>query len=770
MDTGVRVNRPALHGEELLKSLVETSIRVAGGRSVDGVLSLAGEGVKAHGLEMVVVQYQGEQGFLRYLNRTLVTVFGKNLIRPSPIVLNPGIKAAFGLGAPLFIDDLGKWLTGIGSEPGLVAAGVQAGFGRMVITPLTVNGKKWGALILAATALDEADVPALTLFSSQLYSALEVAETIERLELRNKELEAVHAIATAAAPESSSGRLLETVALATRSDAAVLHRFESETCDYVIVGEAFGYPRPMVDRFRRFREVEPGRNEHRSHADTVKGLVGDQAIEQAGLKQLARVALRMEGEPPGFLTLGRKTAEPFSEADLRTAEILGVQVSALMERVRLNAQGSKRVRQLELLYEMTVAGAVVGQVSPIIDRLLTQMLDAIPVDASAIHFIERTQFRLAGWKARESSTSSQPPTPEFMPVDDTTVIGRTALNRRSTRLSTADFPSFTVMAAARHGMLHLMASPLMVGDQLMGTLSVGRTTDAAFTKEEVLLVESCAVHVAVILEHVRLYEDLKISYDDLAHTQAELVKHERLAALGELAAVMAHEVRNPLGVIFNSLTSLRRGLVPTGDNALLLQIIGEEADRLNRIVADLLDFARPYEAQMKPISLEPMIGSAVDAAISAVPTALAKVVVQFSAELPRFQIDGHLMRQAFVNLVVNALQAMPNGGVVTVRAVPEDRGGQLWAKIEVRDEGDGIPAATAERIFQPFFTTKATGTGLGLAVVKRIIDAHHGQVTVQARPEGGTTFTVRLPGGTLDESAGEEPEDGLPPMAASRVS
>ena len=112
----------------------------------------------------------------------------------------------------------------------------------------------------------------------------------------------------------------------------------------------------------------------------------------------------------------------------------------------------------------------------------------------------------------------------------------------------------------------------------------------------------------------RLYGDLKKSYDELGRAQAELVRHERLAALGELAAVMAHEVRNPLGVIFNSLTTLKRLLKPTGDAEMLLNMVGEEAERLNRIVGDLLDFVRPYELVKNPIAVTPIILSAVDVA------------------------------------------------------------------------------------------------------------------------------------------------------------
>lgn len=305
------------------------------------------------------------------------------------------------------------------------------------------------------------------------------------------------------------------------------------------------------------------------------------------------------------------------------------------------------------------------------------------------------------------------------------------------------------------GFKHMAMIPLDIEGKRTGLLTLARLAEEPYGEHDLYSAEVLGVQMASQLERARLYDDanrlygdLKLSYDELARTQAELVRHERLAALGELAAVMAHEVRNPLGVIFNSLTTLKRLVRLEGDAEMLINIVGEEADRLNRIVGDLLDFVRPYELTRKLVGVETVVSSAIDSAAQALATPNVRVVTEVPNELPAFPADAHLLKQALVNLIVNAVQAMPKGGVVTVRASTEPRGPGRWLRIDVRDQGVGLTPRAAERIFQPFFTTKATGTGLGLAVVKRIIDAHLGEVTAAANVGAeGTTFTIRLPPG-----------------------
>jgi two-component system nitrogen regulation sensor histidine kinase GlnL len=229
---------------------------------------------------------------------------------------------------------------------------------------------------------------------------------------------------------------------------------------------------------------------------------------------------------------------------------------------------------------------------------------------------------------------------------------------------------------------------------------------------------------------------------------------DRLAALGEMAAAIAHEVKNPLAGIEVMAGVLKRQLTESEDAQSILRDIIKEAKMANAIVVEVLDFVRPIRLQVERISLADVVRDAMSMAESHVPRGKVQLALDLPEDLAPIQGDPHQLRQLFTNLLTNAFEAL--GGIGSVRLAAEQLSNDEEAgnaevqvvpmiQVEVSDDGPGMPADVMERIFSPFFTTKPQGSGLGLAIVRKIVDAHDGRIDVSARPEGGTRFRVTLP-------------------------
>jgi two-component system sensor histidine kinase HydH len=277
-------------------------------------------------------------------------------------------------------------------------------------------------------------------------------------------------------------------------------------------------------------------------------------------------------------------------------------------------------------------------------------------------------------------------------------------------------------------------APIFVDERPWGMLLVA---SPRLTRDDAAAVALFATHVGSTIEVAE-------SLQRLQRAHLDLVERERLAALGELAAVIAHEVRNPLAVLFNALGALR-GILAAGAPRDKLEhaksfvaMAAEESDRLNRMVSDLLDFARPSAPRMRPSSIVELLDE-VAAAVGD-----PRISIEVVPDLPLIDADARTLRQAVLNVVLNAIQAIGARGRLTIRAQLAAVDDVERACIEVIDDGPGIPPHVREHIFEPFYTTKACGTGLGLAIVKRIIDAHRGDIAIESSTSG-TTFTLRLP-------------------------
>ena len=229
---------------------------------------------------------------------------------------------------------------------------------------------------------------------------------------------------------------------------------------------------------------------------------------------------------------------------------------------------------------------------------------------------------------------------------------------------------------------------------------------------------------------------------------------DRLAALGEMAAAIAHEVKNPLAGIEVMAGVLKRQLPESEDAQTILSDIIKEAKMANAIVVEVLDFVRPIRLQVERVSLADVVRDAVSMAESHVPRGQVRLSLELPEDLSPIQGDPHQLRQIFTNLLSNAFEAL--GGAGTVRLSAEqlatdeesaaaDVPAVPMIQVEVTDDGPGIPADVIDRIFSPFFTTKPQGSGLGLAIVRKIVDAHDGRIDVSAPASGGTRFRVTLP-------------------------
>ena len=298
------------------------------------------------------------------------------------------------------------------------------------------------------------------------------------------------------------------------------------------------------------------------------------------------------------------------------------------------------------------------------------------------------------------------------------------------------------------GQKALVAIPLICREELVGAAVLDDTRGPRpFPPESVARAQAALNQVALCVVNARLYESQRQSYAELAEARAEIVRSERLAGLGELSAMVAHEVRNPLGAIFNAVSMLSP-MVMQPEAKQMLEVVQQEGERLNNMVTDLLHYARPASLNLQPEELGAVIQESLALAhldLADQRSGQVSVQVELAADLPPVPMDRRMMCQALVNVLHNGAQAMPAGGPIEVRATLEGRDGHAGVRIDIRDAGPGIAPELRHRIFEPFFTTKAQGTGLGLALVKRILTDHGGDVRVSSPAGGGTTVTFKLP-------------------------
>jgi signal transduction histidine kinase len=236
---------------------------------------------------------------------------------------------------------------------------------------------------------------------------------------------------------------------------------------------------------------------------------------------------------------------------------------------------------------------------------------------------------------------------------------------------------------------------------------------------------------------------LRSSLTQLEEAQAQLVRKERLSALGEMASMIGHELRNPLNAVMNGLFLLRQDLGDLeGEPEQLMAMVEQQAGQAVRLAEEVTAYMRQRDPELVDLDLRSMIEDVLEATPPPV-----EVSVDVSVSNLSVRADSVQLAQILTNLFTNAYQAMPEGGTIEIHAQQEDP----WMVVVVEDDGEGVDPAVADRIFEPFVSSKPQGTGLGLAIVRRLVDAHHGTISLASGETGSTTVTLRLPLETAEQ-------------------
>jgi two-component system NtrC family sensor kinase len=289
----------------------------------------------------------------------------------------------------------------------------------------------------------------------------------------------------------------------------------------------------------------------------------------------------------------------------------------------------------------------------------------------------------------------------------------------------------------------VLCVPLFVRDHVIGAIQLSNRLDGGFTEADLDLLQTMAGSVAVAVENAQLYAELADFTHELERSQAQLIQAEKMAAIGRLAASIAHEINNPLQAIHNSLHLSRAPQLTNEKHQQYLEMAQQEVQRLIELVQRMLDYYRPSRGGVVETDVNEMLKNALSIADKRLQHSKIRTYTRLASDLPTLPAVPDQLTQVFLNVIVNALEAMPDGGELRVGTLlTEDR---EWVLIAFRDSGPGLTPEQIAHVFEPFYTTKFNGTGLGLAISYGIVERHGGTIEVSSQVGQGATFIVRLP-------------------------
>jgi signal transduction histidine kinase len=454
------------------------------------------------------------------------------------------------------------------------------------------------------------------------------------------------------------------------------------------------------------------------------------------------VPLEVLGTTRGVLNVDSPAENAFSEADQDLLEELAVQAAKVIHNTWLYEQSRLKARLLETLVSVsqTINSALnVNEALQLITREACALMEA---RMSSLLLLDESGQWL---ELRASSGAGESYLKKPRLSVDESFLGIVVRRKKPMQLENVQASALyqNVAVARTEGLVSLLSAPLVFGGQTIGTLNVYAGEPRSFSNEEIHILTALAELSAMAIEKARLYERI-------VDVEEQLRRNEKLSALGMLAAEVAHEIRNPLTVMKMLYHSLRLDFRPGDPRLKDDAVLREKMEHLNKIVDQILDFARSAEPKLSEVNINQLLDDLGLLTRHKLRNQQIQFIRRLQPDLPTVMADGTQLAQAFLNLTLNAVEAMPQGGSLTIctRAfrLPRASPRPTHVLIEFRDTGPGMTEEQRRRAFSSLLsTTKEKGTGLGLAIVGRVIETHRGKVKIRSRPGQGTAISITLP-------------------------
>jgi signal transduction histidine kinase len=445
----------------------------------------------------------------------------------------------------------------------------------------------------------------------------------------------------------------------------------------------------------------------------------------------------------GLLSLGHVKPGYYTGQHALIARTFADQAAIAIENARLFQAERQRRREAEALRRASLVLGSSLDADWVLGQLLEQIRAVIPYDSANVMAIQDGIVRVTHQRGYERGGSLEDVMALRLPLDAFPNLKQMHCTRRSRVVPDTQTDPGWVSVEPTAWIRSWAGAPIVVRDEVVAFFSLDNQVPGFYGKEHGELLEAFAAHAAVAMENALLFDEAQTAYEELKQAQDQLIQSAKMAAIGQLAAGVAHELNNPLTSILGFAQLLMRNLQPGDPAHDNLSTIAAEALRARDIVQGLLDFSRQNAPFYERVDINQVLRDTLTLVRRQVGHSDVHIVEDYAPDLPPLLVTGGRMKQVFLNLITNALQAMLHGGTLSISS---ERVKNEIA-IRIADTGVGIAEEHLPRLFDPFFSTKppGQGTGLGLSVSMGIAQEHGGRITVESQPGEGSTFTVWLP-------------------------